>query len=250
MALGCRICCICLDWDNPLSPGQKRGLTQASPSDPEPVGYQHWEVDVASQISKDKNGSSGTAPHLEVNYGLLPDLDLHTIVPLVYVNPNDGSKNYGFGDIELGLKYRFVQESDRFPMIGTFPLVEMPTGDHNRGLGSGHVRAFFPLWLQKSWEGWITYGGGGYWINPGSENKNYWFIGWVVQRDLTKKITIGTELFHTTPQANEEGSHIGFNLGGIFNFTEMHHLLFSTGRDIHGSNRFSMFIAYQLTFGR
>ncbi len=118
--------------------------------DPEPLGHCHWEIDVASQMTKDKNGLSGTAPHAEINYGLLDNVDLHTIIPLSYVSPNEGPTNYGFGDIELGVKYRFVQESDRFPMVGTFPLIEVPTGDHKRGLGTGHMRAFFPLWLQKS----------------------------------------------------------------------------------------------------
>jgi hypothetical protein len=186
--------------------------------DPEPLGHHHWEIDVASQMSKDKDEISGTAPHFDINYGLLPNVDLHTIVPLSYVNPNDGSTNYGFGDIELGVKFRFVQENDWVPMVGTFPLVETPTGNDKRGLGGGHLRAFIPLWLQKSWERWTTYGGGGYWINPGSENKNYWFIGWAVQHDLSERITLGTELFYITPQAKGEGSHTVWNSGDtIFN---------------------------------
>jgi len=126
--------------------------------DPEPVGYRHWEIDVASQMLKDKDGISGTAPHFEINYGLLPDVDLHTIIPLSYVSPNEGSTNYGFGDIELGIKCRFVQESDWLPMVGTFPLVDLPTGNHGRGLGNGKVKVFIPIWLQKSWAPWTTYG--------------------------------------------------------------------------------------------
>jgi hypothetical protein len=217
--------------------------------DPEPIGYRHWEVDVASQMSKDKDGMSGTAPHFGINYGLLPNVELHTIIPLSYVSPNEGSTNYGFGDIELGVKYRFVQESDSLPMVGTSLLVDLPTGNHRRGLGNGSAKVFIPIWLQKSWEPWTTYGGGGFWYNPGTDNKHYWFIGWVVQRDMSKKITLATELFYTTPKAIRESSHTGFNAGGVFNFTEEHHLLFSAGRDIHGSNRFSMYIGYQLTLG-
>ena len=32
-----------------------------------------------------------------------------------------------------------------------------------------------------------TYGGGGYWINPGPDNKNFWQLGWLGQRDITKR---------------------------------------------------------------
>lgn len=217
--------------------------------DPETVGYQGWEVYVASQMVKDNEGISGTAPHFEVNYGLLSNVDLHAILPLVYSDLKEGSTDYGFGDIELGVKYRFVQESDHLPMVATFPLVGMPTGNSSKGLGSGHVRVFVPLWLQKSWGPWATYGGGGYLINPGSENKDYWYVGGVLQRDLSEKVTFGGELFYTTAKAVGEGSQTGFNVGGIFNLSEEHHLLFSAGRDIHGPDRFLIYIGYQLTFG-
>ncbi len=217
--------------------------------DPEPVEYHHWEIYLASEHAKDRDGWSGTAPHFEVNCGVLPNLQLHLIAPLAYVKPNDGSSHYGFGDMELGAKYRFIQETRWLPQVGTFALIEVPTGSSSKGLGSGHVRAFLPIWFQKSWGPWTTYGGGGYWNNPGSENKDYWFFGWQVQRDLSKALTLGGELFYNTPTTNGEGDRLGFNIGTIVNFTENHHLLFSAGRDIHGQNRFMAYIAYQLTFG-
>jgi hypothetical protein len=41
-----------------------------------------------------------------------------------------------------------------------FPLLELPTGNEHRGLGAGHVSAFLPIWVQKSFGEWTTYGGG------------------------------------------------------------------------------------------
>jgi hypothetical protein len=217
--------------------------------DPEPVEYRYWEIYLASQHAKDKDGWSGTAPHFEVNYGALPNLQLHLIAPFAYVKPNDGSSHYGFGDLELGVKYRFIQESDWRPMVGAFPIVDLPTGRRSKGLGSGHVKTFLPIWFQKSWGPWTSYGGSGYWINPGSENKNYWFFGWQAQRELSKSITLGAEVFYNTPIEKGEGGRTGFNVGTIVNFTDEHHFLFSAGRDIHGPNRFSMYIGYQLMLG-
>ncbi len=217
--------------------------------DPEPVEYRHWEIYVASQNAKNEDGWSGTAPHFEVNYGALPNLQLHLIVPLAYVKPNEGPSHYGFGDLELGAKYRFIQETDWRPMVGTFPIVDLPTGRSSLGLGTGNYRAFFPIWFQKSWGPWTSYGGGGYWLNSGSGNKDYWFFGWEAQRELSKAITVGAEIFYNTPPANGAGGQTGFNVGTIVNFTDEHHLLWSAGRDIHGQNRFSTYIAYQLTLG-
>jgi hypothetical protein len=217
--------------------------------DPEPVEYRHWEIYVASQDEKDQEGWSGTAPHFEVNYGALPNLQLHLLAPFVYVKPNNGSSHYGFGDLELGVKYRFTQETQWLPQVGAFPLIEVPTGDSSRGLGNGKPQAFLPLWFQKSWGPWTTYGGGGYWINPGSGNKDYWFFGWEAQRDLSKMLTVGAEIFYNTPTVKGAGGQTGFNVGTIVNFTDEHHLLLSAGRDIHGQNRFSTYLGYQLTLG-
>jgi hypothetical protein len=212
--------------------------------DPEPVEYRHWEVYIASQGSVDRDETSLTAPHIEVNYGIYPN-----VAPFAYVKPEGEPSHYGYTDIELGAKIRFIQESTWRPQVGIFPLIVLPTGDKDRGLGTGKVQAFFPLWMQKSWGPWKTYGGGGYWINPGSGNKNYWFLGWEVQRDITKYLTLGAEIFYQS--ASEEGgkSDVGFNVGTIINFSDLHHLLLSVGRDFSGPNNFSFYIGYQLTFG-
>jgi hypothetical protein len=64
-----------------------------------------------------------------------------------------------------------------------------------------------------------------------------------------KTIAFGAEVFYNTPTAKGEGGRTGFNVGTIVNLTDEHHFLFSAGRDIHGQNRFSAYIAYQLTIG-
>lgn len=216
--------------------------------DPEPVEYKHWEVYLGSQGSFDHDETSLTAPHFEVNYGVLPNVQLHLIAPFEYVKPEGQHSHYGYGDTELGAKFRFIQETDQIPQVGVFPIVVLPTGDKDRGLGSGEVETFLPLWLQKSWGAWKTYGGGGYWINPGTDNKNYWFFGWEVQRDITKYLTLGTEIFHQTRSEVGGDSNTGFNVGAIINFNELHHLLLSAGSDFSGPNNGSYYVAYQLTF--
>jgi hypothetical protein len=217
--------------------------------DPEPVEYKHIEIYTASQYSNDKDSVSGTAPHFEFNYGIIPNVQLHLIVPFSYSRQNLMPTQYGLGDIELGAKYRFIQETASRPQVGIFPLIEVPTGDPTRNLGSTYTRIFLPVWLQKSWGAWTSYGGGGYWFNPGPGNKNYWFTGWEIQRDLSKKITLGAEVFHSSATNPEGSDETGFNVGTMVNFDDEHHLLFSTGRDFHGPNRSSIYLAYQWTLG-
>jgi hypothetical protein len=130
--------------------------------DPETVEYQHWEVYLASQAEHDKDGWSGTSPHLEVNYGAFPNLQLHLIAPVSFNALSHESSHFGYGDTELGVKYRFFEETDELPQIGTFPVIELPSGNRKLGLGTGHTQVFLPIWLQKSFGPWTTYGG--WWI--------------------------------------------------------------------------------------
>jgi hypothetical protein len=217
--------------------------------DPEPVDYRHGEVYCASQLSEANGDLSGTAPQFEVNYGLLPEVQVHAIVRLTVNSAIDPSPAYGPGDIELGVKYRLIKESASMPQAGIFPLVELPVGDSSRGLGDGALQLFLPLWLQKSFGPWTTYGGGGYQVIVGTPSENFWWFGWEGQRDLSTILTLGSELFGVTNQPGMRGTEVGFNAGAIINLSANHHILASAGRDIAGLNKFTSYIAYQLTVG-
>ncbi len=215
--------------------------------DPEPVEYRHWEFYVASHRLVNEDGVSGTAPHFEVNYGAHPSIQLHVIVPFAYARPPGGPTAYGPGDIEVGAKIRLLDEGRGHPMVGTFILLELPKGDKAQGLGNGHTQAFIPLWLQKSFGRWTTYGGGGYGINPGAGNRNWWFAGWLGQRQISQGATIGAEVVLQTADRVGGRTDRRFNLGFQYDFREHHHLLFSAGRSIRGETRFEGYAAYQLT---
>ena len=156
--------------------------------DPEPVEYHHYEAYAFGTFDHSSASTFSELPAAEFNVGAAPNLQLHIIVPGAYLYPSNA---YGIGDIELGAKYRFVQESGKRPQIGAFPLLELPTGSSRRGLGNGQVWARLPLWLQKSFGPWTTYGGAGYQINRASGMKDSLFAGWLVQRQLSKRITLG-----------------------------------------------------------
>jgi hypothetical protein len=217
--------------------------------DPEPVEFRHWEIYLASQSARGADGWTLTAPHLEVNYGAAPDLQLHVIAPMAFVAPRGAPTEYGYGDTEVGVKWRFVHEGKYTPQVGIFPLLEIPTGDHDRGLGNGSTQVYLPLWIQKSVGDWQSYGGAGYWVHPGDGNRNWWFFGWQVQRHLVDALTIGGEIFHMTSQVDGGSAETRFNVGAQIDLTDVHHLLLSAGRGLTGSNTFQSYVAYQLTLG-
>ena len=217
--------------------------------DPEPVECQHWEFYIASQHTETSDGWSGTAPHIELNYGVITNVQLHLIAPVAYDAPSIGSTHYGYGDTELGVKFRFLQETENCPQAGIFPLLEVPTGSKSDGLGNGHLQVFLPLWLQKNFGDWTIYGGGGYGVNSGAGNENWGFGGVVVQRQVTKHFLLGGEVYHRTTMETGGQGDTGFNIGTVIDFSENHHLLFSVGRSIDGLTDFQCYVAYQFTFG-
>jgi hypothetical protein len=59
--------------------------------------------------------------------------------------------------------------------LTTSPIPTYPS------IGQGSVQAFPPIWLRKSWGKFTTYGGGGFWYNPGAQSRNWVFAGWQVR---------------------------------------------------------------------
>ena len=250
----CRVAAAAL-WATVLIPGSANAGPPYRTDDPEPVELHHWEFYTFTSGTHVNGGTSGVGPAFEFNYGLIPNGQLHIVAPMAFDSPTGGPNHFGYGDTEIGFKYRFIEEDKKGwrPQIGVFPMLELPTGDQNKGLGAGHARVFLPIWMQKSFGEWTTYGGGGYWINQDDNlgDKNYWFAGWVLQRKITDRLTLGGEIFHQTADTIDGVDSTGFNLGGQFDIDEHNHLLFSAGRGFQHAaetNLYSWYLGWQITY--
>jgi len=185
-----------------------------------------------------------------VNYGAAPNLQLHVIAPMAISEVKNETSYYGYGDTELGIKYRFLKEKKWRPQIGVFPIIELPSGNHSKGLGNGNIQVYIPLWIQKSFGKWTTYGGAGYWFNPGKGNRDWQFYGWMLQYQILDKWSLGTELYHVTASQADVKAETRVNLGSVVDVNEHNHLLFSIGTSFNGSTKVQGYMGYQLTFGK
>jgi len=199
--------------------------------DPEPVEFRHWECYISTINNFGSNNVSGMLPNLEVNYGLVPNVQIHILLPFNYDYSSQRGFKSGYASTELGLKYRFVQETDNMPQIGTFPVFQLPTIS-NSEFGSGQIQLFIPLWAQKSWGKLTTYGGAGYGINPGINHLNWFFTGWEMQYDFFQALTLGGEIYYHTNDAVDSHSTLAFNGGGSFNTGKKFHIIFSVGHSL------------------
>jgi len=181
--------------------------------DPEPVGLHQWETYLFAAGHTVGGLRSGLAPAFEANYGPFEDAQLQFQLPVAYGTSAAGLRQRGYGDTQLGFKYRFVHEADDRPQVAFYPQVQAPTGRSEDGLGSGHWRLFLPLWLQKGFGAWTTYGGGGWTRNPGPGNRDYTVWGWLLQRELGEGYSLGVEVFHQGPSEAGAVASTTWNLG-------------------------------------
>ena len=149
----------------------------------------------------------------------------------------------------MGCKLRLLDESDASPQIGVFPMVELPTGDAARGLGNGHVWFRIPLWVQKSWGPWTTYGGGGWVVNRAAGQRDHAFAGWLLQRGFGKRLTLGGEVFAQGADTPGGDGSTFADLGGFLNFTPGCSLLFSAGRTLAGGRHTIAYLGLYWTWG-
>jgi hypothetical protein len=139
-------------------------------------------------------------------------------------------------------------------MIGTFTMFEVPTGSASSGLGVGKTWYKVPLWVQKSFGPWTTYGGGGVTRVDVPGYRNYPFAGWLVQRDLSKRVTLGTEIFYhgpegpATPQTRPSTL---VDVGGYYNFRDPgFQLLFCYGHTVIGQEENYAYLGLYWTWGK
>jgi hypothetical protein len=230
--------------------------------DPDPVPYRNYEFYVFGASDGTPVETDPTGPAVEFNWGAVPNLQLHAILPLGAVLPSDnpaylpagtGPNAYGLTDTELGAKYRFVQESKHWPMIGTFSMLEVPTGSYARGLGVGKVWYRVPIWIQKDWGPWTTYGGAGYTFINQFQYRSYPYGGWLVQRDIGKKWTLGAEIFSHGPEgyaAPQTRASTMIDAGGYYYFRKpAFQLLFAYGHNVAGQTENYAYLGLYWTWG-
>ncbi len=221
--------------------------------DPEPIEYRHYEFYTFASSDGTRAETDTAGPAVEFNWGALPNVHLHVIIPVAAILPSAGPRAFGLGDIELGIKYRFVQETKHRPMIGTFVMFELPTGDAARGLGEGKAWYKVPLWAQKSFGPWTTYGGGGMTLANAPGYRNFPFAGLLVQRDLGKKWTLGTEAFYHGPEglaAPQTRAATLIDIGGYYKFRDPgFQLLFCYGHTAVGQTENYAYLGLYWTWG-
>ncbi len=200
--------------------------------DPEPTEPGRWEI--YNFVAGDHvPGTTTGAAGLDLNYGGAEDLQLTAVIPMAFQSQGQ----IGLGNIELAAKYRFLHQAEgsAMPDVAFFPRLFVPTA--GRQFGSGRANLLLPLWAGRDFGPWSLFGGGGYVINPGAGNKNYWTGGVVLSRAVDEDFSLGLELYHQGPASSDSRAFTGLNLGATYRLTEHLSLLASGGPGLQNAAR-------------
>jgi hypothetical protein len=216
-------------------------LTHAGPpyltDDPDPVEYGHLEVIPFYALDRAADGSEIQGPGADISYGLAPDMHLNLVPVFIRSSPDGGPSAYGFGDFRMALKWRFVHETDDRPEIAFYPAVVFPTGNAAKGLGNGQVSYQFPFWLEKNWgTGWSSYGGGGWTLNRAPGQRDYFYGGWQVQKQLGASWNLGGEIYSQGASGLGAAGYTALNAGGSYKLTESTSFIFTFGHSVAGAS--------------
>lgn len=214
--------------------------------DPVPVDFKHYDFFLFAALDKTNNPQEQPqlyAPSVEINYGLIPNLQFHLILPYVWSLPPMDFPSSGFGDAEVGFLYRFIEESNNRPQVGFYPIAILPSGNAKQGLGNGKIWMKWPLWLQKSIGTWTSYGGGGYAINSQEFSRNFAFGGWTVQKKLGEKLMLGSELYFQGATNIDSKAVTVINFGGSYKVSKSFAYTFSVGHSVLGEQHSIGFVS-------
>jgi hypothetical protein len=230
--------------------------------DPTPVELGHYEFYIFGTIDGTPAELDPTGPAFEFNWGAIPNIQLHAILPLGAVMPSNnpvyapggtGSSAFGLTDMELGVKYGFIKQTKHRPQIGSFTMFEIPTGNSTKGLGVGKVWYKLPIWVEKEFGPWSLCGGMGYTVVPQSGYNNYLYGGFLVKREINKKLELSAEIFSHAREgfaAAQTQASTMIDAGGYYHFKSPGlQLLFAYGHSIAGQTENYAYLGLYKTWG-
>ena len=231
--------------------------------DPTPVDLGHYEFYVFGTVDGTPAESDPTGPAFEFNWGAVPNVQLHAILPFgavlpsnnpVYAPGGTGTSAFGLTDMELGVKYGFIKQTKRRPQIGSFTMFEIPTGNSTKGLGVGRVWYKLPIWVEKEFGPWSLCGGMGYTVVPQTGYDNFLYGGFLVKREINEKLELSAELFSHAREgfaAAQTQASTMIDAGGYYHFKSPGlQLLFAYGHSIAGQTENYGYLGLYKTWGK
>ena len=194
--------------------------------DPIPTDTGHWEI-YAFSAGEGQGSSLDDESGFDLNYGPVPNVQLTATLPLAFSHDPASGWRSGTGDLELGVKYRFFDDEKNGIAAAIFPRAILPTSSVFNG---EKTRFLLPMWVEKDFAGGTSiFGGGGYEINPGPGNRNFWEGALAVTHQVNKQLSLGAEIVRQGSDTAHGTAQTRAGIGSILKLSDHYALLVSGG---------------------
>jgi hypothetical protein len=180
-----------------LSPSQARA--QGGPpyytNDPGTPGNRNWEINLGYMPFLYNASSTTHMPDVDINYGVGDRIQLTYENAWLRVKDGAGAAEYGLGQDQLGVKWRFYDNEKAGFGISIFPQLSINNPDRSvqRGITPPGASLITPIEFTKklgpidvNWE--VGY-------NTVHLGPNGWIAGFVVGHDMSKKLELDAEFY-------------------------------------------------------
>jgi len=114
-----------------------------------------FQLETGFDFARQENHDRELSPSMTLSYGLFERMDMGIGSGYLFVHPAEGNNENGFGDTEVKIKYRLMDEKDWLPSFAVSGKVKIPTASESKGLGSGKtdfgINLIFTKNLSKRW---------------------------------------------------------------------------------------------------
>ncbi len=122
----------------------------------------HLELEIGHGYVDDGHDHRSFVGIYTANIGIRKRAEIDVSTTIFYRLEEVGERSDGFGDTELLVKYRLLDEQERRPAMALVGKVSFPEGDADEGLGSGKAGYSVLGVLSKSMGRWTVHGNVGW----------------------------------------------------------------------------------------
>jgi hypothetical protein len=177
---------------------------------------ERFEWYVGGRYQESESGQpSRLLPFTELVYGLTDRQELTFEIAGLSVD-----HEYGVSDAVVGTKFVFLKETrDRPGIAGSFEL-KLPTGDEDRGLGSGEFDYDLRIRAQKSWAWFTAIGNVGYTFVTDPEiggvkqnTENVWLASLAQEWQVVERTALLSEFYFVSREEPGDPNQVAANVG-------------------------------------
>lgn len=185
------------------------------------AGKSKFEIEIGAKYGhEDEDGV--TENSIEIVpvfvYGLADNIDIELCVPYQYIRIKESGTTTtedGISDIEIDLKWRFYEKDGL--SLALRPLISLPTGDEEKGLGAGKIAYSLLLFVTEEIKPWSFDLNLGYKRNENKvdERKDIWHASLASRVEVIKDLNVVADIGIETNPDKSSNTYPAFVLGGI-----------------------------------